>query len=63
MSVNKRESHRSLKSDLARVDDHVIKAAEYKELLELTKKMLSRATIKKGGRPRVLDGKHEWQTA
>jgi uncharacterized protein (DUF4415 family) len=52
MTVNKRESRRSLKSDLARVDAHVIKAAEYKELPQLTEKMLSRATINKGGRPR-----------
>jgi uncharacterized protein (DUF4415 family) len=52
MTVNKRASRRSLKSDLARVDAHVIKAAEYKELPELTEKMLSRATVKKGGRPR-----------
>ena len=52
MTVNKRASRRSLKSDLARVDAHVIKATEYKELPELTEKMLSRATVKKGGRPR-----------
>jgi len=37
------------------VDAHVIKAAEYKELPELTEKMLSRATVKKGGRPRSLN--------
>jgi uncharacterized protein (DUF4415 family) len=40
-----------LKSDLARVDAHSVKAEEYKELPELTEKMLSRAKINKGGRP------------
>jgi uncharacterized protein (DUF4415 family) len=41
-----------LKSDLARVDAHKIKKAEYAELPELNDDMLSRATISKGGRPR-----------
>jgi len=52
MNVNKRASRRSLKSDLARVDAHLIKAGEYKELPELTEQMLARATTNKGGRPR-----------
>ena len=52
MTVKKRASRRSLKSDLARVDAHVIKSTEYKELPELTEKMLAQATVKKGGRPR-----------
>ncbi len=52
MNANKRASRRSLKSDLARVEAHVTKAGEYKELPELTEQMLSRATINKGGRPR-----------
>ena len=47
MIVNKRGSHRSLKSDHGPVDAHVIKAAEYKELPELTEKMLSPATVKR----------------
>ena len=51
MNVNKRASRRSLKSDLARVDEHVVKANEYNELPELTEGMLRRATINKGGRP------------
>lgn len=51
MTVNKRVSRRTLKSDLARVDAHVIKAKEYQELPELSDDMLARATIKKGGRP------------
>jgi uncharacterized protein (DUF4415 family) len=37
---------------LARVDAHVIKPSEYKELPELTEEMLARAVVKKGGRPR-----------
>jgi uncharacterized protein (DUF4415 family) len=41
-----------LKSDLARVDAHKIKKAEYAELPELNDDMLLRATISKGGRPR-----------
>lgn len=51
MAVKKRASRRSLKSDLPRVDAHVIKANEYVELPELTSAMLARATLKKGGRP------------
>ena len=51
MTVKKRVSRRSLKSNLARVDAHVIKRGEYDELPELTDEMLTRATINKGGRP------------
>ena len=42
---------RSLKSDLARVDAHVLKSGEYEELPELTEEMLARACVNKGGRP------------
>ena len=52
MIVNKPASRRTLGSDLARVDAHAIKSAEYKELPELTDDMLARAIVKKGGRPR-----------
>jgi len=52
MSVNQPTSRRSSKSDLARVDAHRIKPAEYKKLPELTSEMLAKAIIKKGGRPR-----------
>jgi uncharacterized protein (DUF4415 family) len=41
-----------LKSDLPRVDAHKIRSHEYKELPELTAEALSRAVVKKGGRPR-----------
>jgi uncharacterized protein (DUF4415 family) len=51
MNANRPASRRTLKSDLARVDAHSVKAEEYKELPELTEEMLSRAKINKGGRP------------
>jgi uncharacterized DUF497 family protein len=51
MPAKKRASRRSLKSDLARVDAHVIKSHEYVELPELTEEMLARAIVKRGGRP------------
>jgi uncharacterized protein (DUF4415 family) len=41
-----------LGSDLARVDAHVVKPSEYKDLPELTDDMLSRAVVRKAGRPR-----------
>jgi uncharacterized protein (DUF4415 family) len=40
-----------LKSDLTKVDAHVIQASEYEELPELTEEMLARARRSKGGRP------------
>ena len=51
MNANKRGSRRSLKSNLARVDAHTVKAEEYRELPELTDDMLARAQVNKGGRP------------
>jgi len=51
MNASKGASRRSLKSDLARVDAHVVKAREYDELPELTEEMLKRGKISKGGRP------------
>jgi uncharacterized protein (DUF4415 family) len=48
-------SRRTLGSDLARVEAHVIKPSEYKELPELTDEMLARAVVKKGGRPRSVN--------
>jgi uncharacterized protein (DUF4415 family) len=41
-----------LKSDLARVDAHVIRPVEYEELPDLTDGMFARAVFNKGGRPR-----------
>ena len=50
--MKKRSSRRTLKSDLAKVDAHVVRSHEYKELPQLTKRSLSRAAVNKGGRPR-----------
>ena len=50
MNANKPASRRTLKSDLARADSHVVKKSEYEELPELTEEMLARAKVK-GGRP------------
>ena len=55
MNERKRASRRSLKSDLARVDAHLVTPEEYKELPELTDEMLARAKINKGGRPLSLN--------
>ena len=51
MTANKPASHRSLKSDLARVDAHKVRPQEYDELPEPTDDMLARAKVNKGGRP------------
>ena len=51
MAANKSASRRTLKSDLTRVDAHVVRPKEYRELPELTAVMFARATVKKGGRP------------
>jgi len=51
MNEDKPASRRSLKSDLTRVDAHKVRPEEYRELPDLTEDMLSRAKIKKGGRP------------
>ncbi len=57
MSVKKPASPRTLGSDLKRVDAHVIEPDEYEELPELTDEMLSRAVLKKAGRPRSANPK------
>jgi len=51
--VKKHASARTLGSDLARVDAHVVKPAEYKELPELTDDLLGRAVVKKVGRSQI----------
>ena len=51
MNENKPASRRFLKSNLTRVDAHKVRPEEYRELPDLTEDMLSRAKIKKGGRP------------
>ncbi len=51
MTAKSPASRRSLKSDLARVDAHVVKKGEYEELPEFTEEMFARAALNKGGRP------------
>ena len=51
MPGRKSASRRTLKSDLTRVDAHVVRAQEYRDLPQLTTEMLVRAKVKKGGRP------------
>ena len=51
MNAKKPASRRSLKSDLARVDAHVVQKGEYEELPELNEEMLARAKVNKDGRP------------
>jgi uncharacterized protein (DUF4415 family) len=41
----------SLKTNLKKLDSHVIAESEYDELPELTDEMLARAIVKKAGRP------------
>ncbi|MBI4290196.1 MAG: BrnA antitoxin family protein [Betaproteobacteria bacterium] len=53
MTVRRTASRRTLKSNLKKVDAHVIQPSEYEELPELTDDMLSRAVVNKGGRPRT----------
>jgi uncharacterized protein (DUF4415 family) len=55
MTVKKNASRRTLRSDLARIDAHVVGAREYRELPQLTSEMLARAKVRKGGRPRSLN--------
>jgi uncharacterized protein (DUF4415 family) len=57
MSEKKPASRLTSKSDLARVDAHVIEEAEYEELPELDDAMLERAQVRKGGRPRAANPK------
>jgi len=52
MTAKRRASHRTLKSDLSKVDAHRIRPSEYEELPDLTSEMLARAVVNKGGRPR-----------
>lgn len=51
MSVKRGASARTLKSNLKRVDAHVIRPHEYKELPEVTDEMLARGAVERAGRP------------
>ena len=52
--MSKPALRRTLGSDLKRVDSHVIKPHEYKELPELTEDMLARMAEKLAKRPSTL---------
>ena len=52
MTVRRDASPRTSRSDLDRVDAHVVAPGEYEELPELTDEMLAHAKVKKAGRPR-----------
>ena len=52
MTASKRASRRSLGSDLARVDAHIVQPHEYEDAPEHTDEMLARGVVNKGGRPR-----------
>jgi uncharacterized protein (DUF4415 family) len=51
MKGKKRASRPRVKSDLARVDAHIIQPEEYEEIPELTDEMFARGVWKRGGRP------------
>lgn len=55
MTAKKRASHRSLGSDLKKIDAHRIKPGEYREAPELSDEMLARAVVKRAGRPVATD--------
>ena len=55
MIVSKLALRRTLGSDFKRIDAHVVKPHEYKELPELTEDMLARAKLRKGGRPKSMN--------
>ncbi len=55
--MSKPASHRTLHSDLRRVDAHVIKPEEYDDLPEMTDEMFARTVFKKAGRPRSVNPK------
>jgi uncharacterized protein (DUF4415 family) len=52
MPVKRSVSRGTLRSNLAKSDAHVIQPGEYDELPELSEEMLTRAVVRKGGRPR-----------
>ncbi len=49
--MRKPVSRRTLKSDLGKVDSHVVRPHEYEEIPDLTEEALAHAVVKKGGRP------------
>lgn len=59
MTASGKKSHRTLGSDLARVDAHVTSAREYDELPDLTDAALRRGVRKRGGRPLAEDPRRQ----
>ena len=55
--MSKLASHRTLGSELERVDAHVIKPEEYDDLPEMTDEMFARTVFKKAGRPKSANPK------
>lgn len=51
--MSKLALRRTLGSDLKRVDAHVVKPHEYKELPELTEDMVARGKLRKGGAAKI----------
>lgn len=51
MPANKPTMARTCKSDLAKVDAHVIQPREYDEIPEFIDEDMSRGVLKRGGRP------------
>lgn len=51
MKGSKGASRRTLKSDLAKIDAHVVQPAEYEELPELDDAMLARSVVNRPGVP------------
>lgn len=51
MKGKKRASRPAWKTDLAKLDAHVIQPEEYEDIPEATEEEIARAVIKKGGRP------------
>ena len=51
MSANKHTTGRTSKSDMARVDAHVIQPHEYDEIPEMIDEAMSRGVLKRAGRP------------
>ena len=49
--MSKPASRRALKSDLCKVDSHVVRPHEYEEIPDLAEEALAHAVLKKGGRP------------
>ena len=53
--MSKPASHRTLGSDLKRVDAHVIQPEEYEELPEMTDELFAQTAFKKAGRPKSVN--------